>query len=88
MNEPLPYGFAYIYPPPPPEQATSAEQLEHLLASTRGIKIEIDYSRWSRASWLYPEDAWMADASGPSREVALETEAQRVATCRRAGVTP
>lgn len=76
----------YIYPPPDPEQASSAEQLEWLLLTTPGAKIEISLCRYERARWLDPSEAWMADSSGPRIECMREAEAERVARMKRAGV--
>lgn len=77
----------YIYSTPP-EQASSAEQLEWLLLTTPTIKVEVNLCRYERARWLHPEEAWMADESGPGREVALAEADAHAALCRRNGVQP
>jgi hypothetical protein len=69
----------WIYPQPPPAEATSAAQLEHLLATRPSVKVEIDLDRYRIA---------LEDSAGVSSEVAQEAEAERIARARRAGVTP
>jgi hypothetical protein len=37
-----------LWPPPDPSKATCAEELEYLLLTTPGIKIEIDLTHWRK----------------------------------------
>lgn len=41
-----------IYPPPPPEPVSTAEQLAWLLATTPGLLIEIDLTHYRTAETL------------------------------------